>query len=129
MILWFSVAAKKASQSVNLFSLSIPAMCLPGVQDEFSAKSIVCFQSGVLCLSCIISMAGSSFFNGFGILGVSCWGVSGDKAAVLAVFWYGGGVGLIVSYFWRSGFDFLNWVFLIICRRMWGKLFNFFMEY
>lgn len=48
MIFWFSVAAKKASQSVNLFSLSIPAMCLPGVQDEFSAKSIVCFQSGVL---------------------------------------------------------------------------------
>lgn len=69
---------------------------------------------------------GLRFFNGFGILGVSCWGVSGDKAAVLAVFWYGGGVGLIVSYFWRSGFDFLNWVFLIICRRMWGKLFNFF---
>lgn len=31
----------------------------------------------------------------------------------------------VVSYFWRSGFDFLNWVFLIICRRMWGKLFNF----
>lgn len=58
--------------------------------------------------------------------GESYWGVSGDKAAVLAVFWYGGGVGLIVSYFWRSGFDFLNWVFLIICRRMWGKLFNFF---
>lgn len=55
--------------------------------------------------------------------------MSGDKAAVLAVFWYGGGVGLIVSYFWRSGFDFLNGVFLIICRRMWGKLFNFFMEY
>ena len=129
MIFWFSVATKKASQSVNLFSLSIPAMCLPGVQDEFSAKSIVCFQSGVLCLRCIISMGASVFFNGFGILGVSCWGVSGDKAAVLAVFWYGGGVGLIVSYFWRSGFDFLNWVFLIICRRMWGKLFNFFMEY
>ena len=129
MIFWFSVATKKASQSVNLFSLSIPAMCLPGVQDEFSAKSIVCFQSGVLCLSCIISMGASVFFNGFGILGVSCWGVSGDKAAVLAVFWYGVGVGLIVSYFWRSGFDFLNWVFLIICRRMWGKLFNFFMEY
>ena len=62
MIFWFSVAAKKASQSVNLFSLSIPAMCLPGVQDEFSAKSIVCFQSGVLCFSCIISMGASVFF-------------------------------------------------------------------
>ena len=34
-------------------------------------------------------------------LGESYWGVSGDKAAVLAVFWYGGGVGVIVSYFWR----------------------------
>ena len=74
MIFWFSVAIKKASQSVNLFSLSIPAMCLPGVQDEFSAKSIVCFQSVVLCLSCIISMGASVFFNGFGIFGVSCWG-------------------------------------------------------
>ena len=70
MIFWFSVAAKKASQSVNLFSLSIPAMCLPGIQDEFSAKSIVCFQSGVLCLSCIISMGASVIFNGFGIF----WG-------------------------------------------------------
>ena len=129
MILWFSVAAKKASQSVNLFSLSIPAMCLPGVQDEFSAKSIVCFQSGVLCFSCIISMGPPLLLMVLEFFGESYWGVSGDKAAVLAVFWYGGGVGLIVSYFWRSGFDFLNWVFLIICRRMWGKLFNFFMEY
>ena len=34
-------------ESVNLFSLSIPAMCLPGIQDEFSAKSIVCFR--VVC--------------------------------------------------------------------------------
>ena len=34
-------------------------------------------------------------------------GVSGDKAAVLAVFWYGGGVGLIVSYFWRVDLIFL----------------------
>ena len=79
MIFWFSVATKKASQSVNLFSLSIPAMCLPGVQDEFSAKSIVCFQSGVLCLSCIISMGASVFFNGFGIFGVSCWGGLGIR--------------------------------------------------
>lgn len=106
MIFWFSVAIKKASQSVNLFSLSIPAMCLPGVQDEFSAKSIVCFQSGVLCFSCIISMGGLRFFNGFGIFGMSCWG-AGNKAAVLAVFWYGGGIGLIVSYFWRVDLIFL----------------------
>lgn len=69
MIFWFSVATKKASQSVNLFSLSIPAMCLPGVQDEFSAKSIVCFQSGVLCLSCIISMGPPLFLMVLEFLG------------------------------------------------------------
>ena len=107
MILWFSVAAKKASQSVNLFSLSIPAMCLPGVQDEFSAKSIVCFQSGVLCFSCIISMGPPLFLMVLEFFGESYWGVSGDKAAVLAVFWYGGGIGLIVSYFWRVDLIFL----------------------
>ena len=70
MIFWFSVAAKKASQSVNQCSLSIPALCLPGIQDEFSAKSIDCLQRGVVCLSCIISMGASVIFNGFGIF----WG-------------------------------------------------------
>ena len=43
----------------------------------------------------------SVIFNGFGIFWGELLGVSGDKAAVLAVFWYGGGVGVIVSYFWR----------------------------
>ena len=78
MIFWFSVAAKKASQSVNLFSLSIPAMCLPGVQDEFSAKSIVCFQSGVLCLSCIIYMGASVFLmvlEFWGLVFGGCMGI------------------------------------------------------
>ena len=103
MIFWFSVAAKKASQSVNLFSLSIPAMCLPGIQDEFSAKSIVCFQSGVLCLSCIISMGASVIFNGFGIF----WG------EVLGGVW-GEGCGIGSILVWRG-----CWVNCIIFLEEW----------
>ena len=37
----------------------------------------------------------------------SVGGGAGNKAAVLAVFWYGGGIGLIVSYFWRVDLIFL----------------------
>ena len=45
--------------------------------DEFSAKSIVCFQSGVLCLSCIISMGPPLFLMVLEFFGESYWGCLG----------------------------------------------------
>lgn len=61
--------------------------------------------------------------------GESYWGVSGDKAAVLAVFWYGGGVGLIVSYFWRVDFIFLIVYLREFVEGCGGISLIFFMEY
>lgn len=61
MILWFSVAAKKASQSVNLFSLSIPAMCLPGVRMNFR-QSLLFVSRVVCCVSVVLFPWGLRYF-------------------------------------------------------------------